>query len=159
MKALATTMMLLMFTFSGCAASTGVQRFSESKSAFNQGPTLATHSYPDKDIYRVYQQGATGFVSINSVRETAERRALEYCERQGKGMVLLGDKSSQPPYILGNFPRVEIVFACIDKPLAQSNSTATSRYQDLAALKKLLDEGGLTHEEYEREKARILSSP
>ena len=34
-------------------------------------------------------------------------------------MVVLGEGISQPPYILGNFPRIEIVFAAIDKPKIQ----------------------------------------
>lgn len=100
---------------SGCATSTPIQRYSESKSAFNPGPVLMSNDIPAKDIYRVYERGSTGFVSIQSLREEVEDRANRFCERQGKGMLLLGEKISQPPYILGNFPRIEIVFATVDK--------------------------------------------
>lgn len=75
-----------------------------------------SHNYQAHDIYRVYQRAATGFTSIGSLREDVEARAAAFCERQGKGMFILGEKISQPPYILGNFPRIEIVFACIEKP-------------------------------------------
>ena len=75
-----------------------------------------SHHYTDSDLYRVYEQAATGFVPISALREEVEDRAEKFCTRQGKRMVLLGEKISQPPYILGNFPRIEIVFAAVDKP-------------------------------------------
>ena len=75
-----------------------------------------SNHYPVSDIYRVSQQASTGFVSISSLREEVEARAKAFCDAQGKATVVLGEKISQPPYILGNFPRIEIVFACIDKP-------------------------------------------
>lgn len=77
-----------------------------------------SHNYPSANIYRIYQRGSTGFIPISTLREELEARATSFCDRQGKGMVVLGEKISPPPYILGNFPRIEIVFACIDKPKA-----------------------------------------
>ena len=102
--------------FGGCASSTPVQRYAESKSKFRTPPVLMSHNYPHDRIYRVFQQGSTGFTSIETLREDVEARATTFCERQGKGMVVLGERVSPPPYILGNFPRIEIVFAAIDKP-------------------------------------------
>jgi hypothetical protein len=107
---------ILACSVSSCATSTAIERYSESTSHFNSPPVLMSHNYPDKDLYRVYQQAATGFVSISTLREELEDRAEKFCTRQGKRMVLLGEKISQPPYILGNFPRIEIVFAAVDKP-------------------------------------------
>jgi hypothetical protein len=107
---------LAALALSGCATSTAVERYSESKSHFSSPPALMSHHYAEKDIYRLYQQAATGFVPISSVREELEDRAEKFCSRQGKRMVLLGEKISQPPYILGNFPRMEIVFAAVDRP-------------------------------------------
>ena len=75
-----------------------------------------SHNYPPESVYRIYHRGATGFSSIAGLREEAEARAQQFCERQGRGMVVLGEKISPPPYILGNFPRIEIVFASIQKP-------------------------------------------
>lgn len=76
-----------------------------------------SHNYPDRDIYRVYQRGGSGFVPVNAVRSSAEERAEAFARRQGRGMVVLGEATSKPPHILGNFPRVEIVFALTDKPM------------------------------------------
>jgi hypothetical protein len=55
---------------------------------------------------RVFVQGATGFVSIQSVRDDAEQRAKEFCARKHQTMESLAETTAKPPYILGNFPRV-----------------------------------------------------
>ena len=150
--------MLLALLFGGCATSSPIQKYSESKSAFGENPLLSRHDIPASQTYRVYEQGATGFVPMASVRETAEKRAEEFCERQGKGMLVLGEQMSHPPYILGNFPRIEIVFACVDKPnVARQSTVQDEQYTKLSNLKKLLDEGVITKDEFEREKSKILS--
>jgi hypothetical protein len=105
----------LTLVFASCAPSGPIQRMSESTSHFNPPPTIMSHNYPDKDVYRVYQRGGSGFVPINAVRSAAEQRAEDFARRQGRGMVVLGDKIASPPYILGNFPRVEVIFALTDK--------------------------------------------
>jgi len=108
--------MLAVILLTGCATSSPIQRYSESKSAFGKNPVLLSNNFPADCIYRVYQRGATGFVPIESIRNEVEERAAFFCEAQGKAMLLLGEQISQPPYILGNFPRIEIVFACVDYP-------------------------------------------
>jgi len=105
---------LLLLT--GCAYETAVQRYSESRSRFHKPPELISHNYPEKDVYRIFQQGATGFVPISSIREDLEAQAERFAERQGKGIIVLGYNASKPPYILGNFPRMELIFAVVDKP-------------------------------------------
>src|SRR5688572_29419475 len=107
----------------GCATSSPVQRYAESASGFSDPPQLISHNYPAKDVYRIYHRASTGFVSIQSIREAAEQRATEFAGRQGKSFVVLGEKISQPPYILGNFPRIEIVFALIDKKEERATSS------------------------------------
>jgi hypothetical protein len=137
MKAILPIAAFASLAFAGCATSSPVQRFSESSSGFSEPPQLVSHTYPQKDVYRIYHRAATGFVSIQSIREAAEQRATEFAVRQGKSFVVLGEKISQPPYILGNFPRIEIVFALIDKKDAVASSTPRDRYADLERLKKL----------------------
>jgi hypothetical protein len=145
---------------SACATSTPIRRFSESKSAFNPPTQLMSHNYPDRDVYRIYHRASSGFNSIESLREDVESRASDFCERQGRSMVALGEKISQPPYILGNFPRIEMVFAAAERPKSEQRSaSASSRYEDLRKLKELHEQDALTDDEYEREKRRILSRP
>jgi len=155
MKAL--IVILVATALAGCATSSPIQRYTESSSAFSDPPQLMANSYPSKDIYRVYHRAATGFVSIQSIRQAAEQRADEFARRQGKTFIVLGEKISQPPYILGNFPRIEIVFAVVDKKDESTKAPESrDRYADLERLKKLLDEGALTKDEFESEKAKLL---
>src|ERR1700675_4665882 len=103
---------------SACAVSTPIQPASTSKSGFEgavyEGKTVVTGTAtPGSESYRVFIQGATGFVSIQSVRDDAEQRAKDFCGRKGKQWESLSETVSTPPYVLGNFPRVEIVFDCV----------------------------------------------
>ena len=141
----------------GCAVSSPVQQYSNSRSEFDDPPVLIDNDYPDEDIFRIYHRAATGFVSIQSIRQSAEQRAEDFASRQGKNLLILGEQISNPPYILGNFPRIEIVFALIDKTMDESPAPERDRYSELEKLKRLLDDGALSQEEYDTEKAKILS--
>jgi hypothetical protein len=99
-------------------------------------------------------------VSVQIVREGAEQRATAFCERKNKVFKPLRETTSKPPHILGNFPRIEIVFACVDKVSTAVPPASTDRkYEKLIELKKLLDSGVLTQQEFEREKTKILDEP
>jgi hypothetical protein len=139
----------------GCATSSPIQRYGESESAFSTPPDLISNNYPEKDIYRIYHRGATSFVTIQSIRNAAMQRAENFARQQNKSIIVLGEKISQPPYILGNFPRIEIVFVLVDKEPDKSQSQL-DKYSEIEKLKKLLDQGALTQEEFDREKAKIL---
>jgi hypothetical protein len=156
---LGSTCMLL-----GCAVSTPIQPASTSKSGFEgavyKGETVKTGTGTSgNEAYRVFIQGATGFVSIQSVRDDAEQRAKEFCGRKGLAMESLTETTATPPYVLGNFPRVEIVFDCITAAPASAAPTGDDKYTKLINLKKLLDSGVLTQEEFDREKAKTLNQP
>jgi hypothetical protein len=100
---------------SSCAISSQISRYSESRTYFNSQPRLIKNEYAESDIYTLYERGSTGFVSIQTLRSNLERRAELFAYRQNKSFIVLGEKISEPPYILGNFPRIQIVFALIDK--------------------------------------------
>ncbi|HWS69777.1 MAG TPA: SHOCT domain-containing protein [Steroidobacteraceae bacterium] len=151
--------------FVGCAETSPIQPAATSKSHFAgavyKGEFVTTGSgTPGADAYRVFVQGATGFVSIQSVRNDAEQRAKEFCGRKKQTMESLVETTAKPPYILGNFPRVEIVFDCVAVPDAQPAFAGDdSRYMKLMNLKKLLDGGIITQDEFNQEKAKILAQP
>ena len=149
----------------GCAVTSPIQPASSSKSAFEgavyKGETVTVSAgTPGNEAYRVFIQGATGFVSMQSVRDDAEQRAKEFCDRKGKAMESIRETTATPPYILGNFPRVEIVFDCVDRPTAVGPATGDDpKYTKLVNLKKLLDAAVITQDEFDREKAKILNQP
>lgn len=110
----------LAICLSGCAVTTTIQPAISSNSSFDgavySGESVTISATPQGvEEFRVFHQGATGFVSVQSVRSSAEQRATEFCDRNGKVMKPLRETSSKPPHIFGNFPRVELIFGCIDK--------------------------------------------
>jgi hypothetical protein len=147
-----------------CASSSTIQPAKSSRSHFEGAvyggeSNVVAEDKSGSEQYRVFEQGATGFVSLQSVRETAEQRADEFCARQAGLAKTLTEHTSKPPHILGNFPRVELVFICVSKAnLAAAPATFQDpTYIKLANLKKLLDDGVITKEEFEKQKAKILN--
>lgn len=161
-----TRLLLVAFALSigGCAVTSPIQSAASSKSAFEgavyKGQTVTVNpTRPGVPAYRVFIQGATGFVSMQSVRDDAEQRATAFCDRKGQVMESLTESVATPPFVLGNFPRIEIVFDCIDKPGKPASSPSDDRYSKLAKLKQLLDSGAITQAEFDAEKAKVLAQP
>jgi hypothetical protein len=154
----------LSFYLSGCAVTSPIQPASSSKSAFEgavfKGETVTVSAgTPGQEAYRVFIQGATGFVSMQSVRDDAEQRSKDFCDRKGKAMESIRETTATPPYILGNHPRIEIVFDCVDRPTIGPGTGDDPKYTRLVNLKKLLDAHVITQDEFDREKAKILDQP
>src|SRR3977135_3101184 len=124
-----------------CSVTSPIQSANESKSAFEgavyKGQTVTVNAgTPGNPTFRVFIQGATGFVSMQSVRDDAEQRATAFCDRKGKAMQSLTETTATPPYLLGNFPRIEIVFDCIDKQGSPTPAPSDDKYAKLAKLKQ-----------------------
>jgi hypothetical protein len=76
--------------------------------------TVIKPATPSAEAYRVLIQGATGFVSMTAVRDDAEQRAATFCRAKGdRRWEAIEETTANPPYILGNFPRIEIVVQCL----------------------------------------------
>lgn len=151
---------LMATVFYGCSSTPPIQKVSTSTSEFDSsvftGETIELDT--DKtgaEKYRAYTKGATGFVSQDSLCEYVGGQAERYCSQQDKKPKHLQERRAVPPYILGNFPRCELVFVCLDRP--SNKAQGDTRYQRLSDLKKLLDGGVITSAEFESEKAKILN--
>lgn len=149
-----------------CSTASSIKRADQSKSGFDGAvydgeESVLRDDIPDSAAYRIFHQGATGFVSVQSVRTSAAGRATAFCEGKGLRYELLRERVSVGAHVAGNFPRAELVFACLPKTNTASNAdletNKTSRYEELRELKSLLDEGVITQEEYEQEKREILA--
>ncbi|MDL9997245.1 SHOCT domain-containing protein [Variovorax sp. J22P240] len=158
---------LIAVLLAGCGQTSAIQTTTSSRSQFD-GAAFAGETVelakptPGFEQYRLFQQGATGYVSLQSVRDDVEQRAIQFCDRKGRSMNALRETTSKPPHILGNFPRSELVFECVEKSGAPPPSTAAGedvKFLKLSNLKKLLDNGTLTQAEFDREKAKILNQP
>ena len=163
MRTIVTSLLVLL---TACSVTAPVKPAADSKSGFDgavyKGASATTlgGSTPGATQYRVFQQGASGSDSIMSVRAEAEKRAVDFCDRQGKAMESVTETTSYPPYVPGDFPRVEIVFDCVDKASPPSFAlTQAEKDAEVARLKHLQDIGILTQAEFDREKAKVLGAP
>jgi hypothetical protein len=150
----------------GCGVTSPIERADNTKSNFDGAvykgtKTVIKPTTPGAEAYRVFIQGATGFVSMSSVRDDAERRAAAFCKAEGDRLWdAIEETTANPPYILGNFPRIEIVFQCLTpSQKIDSVSVRDPKYAKLADLKRLLDTGVITQAEFDSEKAKILAEP
>ena len=159
-------MMVIAATLTACSTASSIQRADKSKSGFDGAvytgvETVIRDDIPDSKSFRIFHQGATGFVSLQTIRESAESRAKDYCENKGLRYELLRERVSVGAHIAGNFPRAELVFTCLPREILNSSpeipAKSMNRYDELRELKSLLDEGIITQDEYEKEKGEILS--
>jgi hypothetical protein len=144
----------------GCAVTPPIAKVSQSQSQFDnavfKGETIElAEGDMGLERYRVFSQGATGFVPLSAVRWDVEDQANRFCGQQDKKAKILQERRSVPPHILGNFPRSEIVFVCLDLPARIVGEDV--RYSKLRELKKMLDDGVVTQVEFDSEKAKILA--
>ena len=155
--------LIITMCLSGCSIASSIQKADKSKSAFEgavfKGETsIVNEDVPGSETYRIFHQAATGFISVNKLRVSAERRANDFCRKKNKVMQVVKERTSKPPHILGNFPRIEIIFTCVDNPeIIPPPSNVDDKYKRLRKLKLLLDDDIITQKEFETEKKKILS--
>lgn len=127
------------------------------------------------NTFKVYRQAASGFVSPNATKCRTLSAANQFCIDQGKSLKILLFKEHQPPYILGNFPRAEIHFTCLDAndpELKTGEFVNTQQFSQcveigqndnhilevkLKAFNKLLSDGLITKNEFDEQKKKLLN--
>jgi hypothetical protein len=163
MRSLESTALIVVVLLGGCSTASPIQMADKSDSAF-EGAVFGgeVHAISD-DIpgsvkYRIFHQGSSGFTSVQSVRVSATERTEVFCGKAGKVPQVITEHTSTPPHILGNFPRIELIFACVDDPkTANTSASKDVKYERLKTLKALLDSGTITQQEFEAEKKSLLS--
>lgn len=60
-------------------------------------------------------QAATGFTGMSDLRAGVMRQAADHCATSGQDFTAVDVHEAKPPYILGNFPRIDLTFRCIPK--------------------------------------------
>lgn len=86
---------LLLLLLSGCASNSGVVPIG-------------------KDTFLVSRQAATGFTGMGTLKADAIREANAYCVSQKKIVQVVHTEDAHPPFVLGNFPKTEVQFMCLD---------------------------------------------
>ena len=59
------------------------------------------------------KQQATGFPGLGNMKAEIIGEGSRYCAGLGKQFQIVSTHETQPPYILGNYPRSEIQFMCL----------------------------------------------
>lgn len=93
-------LLLSLLIVTGCASNSGVVPI---------GP----------ETFMVSRQAATGFSGLGTLKAEAFQEANQYCIKQNKNIRVVNTSESSPPYVLGNFPRAEVQFMCLDKSDAE----------------------------------------
>ena len=61
----------------------------------------------------IAKQQATGFPGLGNMKAEIIAEGSKYCSEQGKEFQIVNSQETQPPYVLGNYPRSEIQFMCL----------------------------------------------
>ena len=154
--------------FSGCSTSTqfgsiasDIELASRSTSPFDEtifSGEIIQHNTNMENLpeYRIFHKGASGFVSRTSVRNSALKRIKAFCSDKEATPIIITERRSSSALIPGNFPRAEFIFICKKNP---PKKTISDAYENLLQLKKLLDAGVITQEEFNNEKRKVFSVP
>jgi hypothetical protein len=132
------------------------------------------------DTYMVSRQAATGFSGSGTLKSEAFQEASRHCENQGKSIQVISTQEASPPYILGNFPKAEVQFMCLepgDRELARPKLSPTADktveirdsrsvpsdaakskdiYAELINLDDLRKRGIISESEFDIQKKRLL---
>lgn len=66
-----------------------------------------------QDTYMIAKQQATGFPGLGNMKAEIIGEASRHCAGLGKELQIVSTQETQPPYVLGNYPRSEIQFMCL----------------------------------------------
>ncbi|RYD14272.1 MAG: hypothetical protein EOP90_14815 [Lysobacteraceae bacterium] len=66
------------------------------------------------DNYMISKQAATGFSGMGSLKADVMREAYAKCSSENKVVEVVESNESKPPYILANYPRIDLTFRCAE---------------------------------------------
>ena len=107
----------LMFCFNCTISAQFIKPYNESASHFNTPTVIDTSrgKFPAKEMYRAYRKASTGFTTMSKTQKELEETIRKFATKKDKAFIVLGSQFAKPPYILGNYPRIEIIFVLVDK--------------------------------------------
>ena len=152
----------LILILQACSSASPIQEVGVSQSGFSgavfEGKlTEVSQNESSLTEYRVFQHGDSGFERMSSVRYQAESRANTFCDQRNMAARTIRERAAVPPYILGNFPRLELIFVCEPSTLnVNSSGDGSSKWSQLEALANLRDRGIITEQEFLQQKEKIM---
>ena len=91
---ISTSCLIAFAALTACASNTGVIDIGQSQ-------------------FVIERQQATGAPGLGNLRAEVYSEANAFCRSQGNGLETVTYEQTEPPYILGNYPRVSLTFRCI----------------------------------------------
>lgn len=159
--------LLSIVALSACSSMSNIEERDTSKSHFDDTVYGGEFVYKNpkefkEKQYRIFHHAASGFVSVASIKQSAEKRGIQFCKdkigEQGIMTIISEQNTSSLSLMPGNFPKVELIFVCTESAIAKKNNQPINqKYQDIKQLKELLDNGAITEEEFKKEKQKVLS--
>ena len=64
------------------------------------------------DQFTISKQASTGFTGLGNMKAELLQEGQEHCRKLGKEFKATHTTETKPPYIFGNYPRVDVTFAC-----------------------------------------------
>ena len=154
----------LILALYGCSSASPIQEaqdsISEFDGAFFDGEiTEVSQNHAALTEYRVYQHGSDGFEGGSPVRFKAESRANIFCKQRNMAARTIREQAAVPPYIFGNFPKIELIFICEPSTLQiNAEIQKDEKWSQLETLANLRDRGIITEEEFQEEKTKIMAA-
>ena len=65
------------------------------------------------DTFFISKQAAIGFTGLGTLKSEAMQEGAVFCGAMSKEFELVSEDNSEGLHVLGNFPWVEITFACV----------------------------------------------
>ena len=69
------------------------------------------------DSFMISKQAVTGFPGTGKIKSEALNEAAAECQRRGKAAKVMEILENEPPYILGNYPNVQVTFDCVEEKM------------------------------------------
>ena len=93
MRPLFLVSLLIPFLLTGCASDSGIVSLADGR-------------------YLITKQAGTGFPGTGKIKVEALAEAELQCSSSEESLEVISLKESRPPYLLGNYPTVELTFSC-----------------------------------------------
>ena len=61
----------------------------------------------------ITRQAGSGFSGMGDLKADALKEAYAKCSKSNESVKIVDSQESQPPYIFGNYPRIELTFTCV----------------------------------------------
>lgn len=66
-----------------------------------------------RGLLSITKQQGTGFPGLGNLKAEVYQEAAAHCSVQKKDFEVVDYSETKPPYILGNYPRVDLSFRCV----------------------------------------------